>query len=81
MCLKILDQITAGTDPDAVIWTCTDGNNPRSVCQKTCRSDHKKQGYAAGAYSVYEPFARRCNCRGTCEWDIHLRTTGFYIDK
>ena len=53
-------EIDAGTSPNGIEWTCTDANNPRSICQKTCKNGNLK---------LDGNFGKECICKETCQWE------------
>ena len=53
------DEISNGVTQDAVIWTCTDGNNPGSVCTKTCADGFNPSGPNQ---------EKSCECTKNCSW-------------
>merc|ERR1712176_61494 len=53
------DEIAAGISKDAVIWDCTDGNNPGSVCTKSCAAGYNPSG---------KKQTKSCDCTKNCDW-------------
>ena len=53
-------EIDVGTSPNGIEWTCTDANNPRSICHKTCKNGNLKLAGNLG---------KECICKETCQWE------------
>jgi len=54
-------EIDAGATEDGILWDCTNGNNPGSVCTKTCVNGHLNH---IGNYN------KECVCTENCSWKL-----------
>ena len=64
-----------GADSAAFSWSCTDGQNPGSVCSKTCVGPYKKTGkrWREGHFE--------CVCADECKWIRSVTGSGGNLTK
>ena len=62
-------EIEAGATDGGIQWDCTDGNNPGSVCTKSCKNGHLK---LAGSFDKF------CACKDKCNWVDSKSSYGRY---
>merc|ERR1712176_99832 len=52
-------EIAAGIDPSVVVWSCSNGNNVNSKCDKSCAEGYIRSGREK---------TKSCDCANKCIW-------------